>query len=152
MKIHILSICLIAFLGAATTVSAGELFQNFFRTINLPKLNISDSDETPVISTIEAVGVETGKVVNEVGNLLEQLVTPAPAKKESKAETTTPAKIKSEVKTEAKKLTPAERTKKEAKTKPAKKRATPAPILSPAEFLKKQKDKAPNETEKETEK
>ena len=41
---------------AATSISAGELLQDFFKTINLPKLNISDSDETPVISTLEAVG------------------------------------------------------------------------------------------------
>ena len=153
MKIRILSICLITTLSAATSVSAGELLQDFFKTINLPKLNISDSDETPVISTLEAVGEETGKVVNEVGSLLEQLVSPAPTKKEPKADAATPAKIQSDVKTESKTLTPAkpakkEATEKEAKTKPAKKRATPAPILSPAEFLKKQKDKSEKETEK----
>ncbi|MCH2612203.1 MAG: hypothetical protein MK006_14160 [Pirellulales bacterium] len=153
MKIRILSICLIATLSAATSISAGELLQDFFKTINLPKLNISDSDETPVISTLEAVGEETGKVVNEVGSLLEQLVSPAPTKKEPKADAATPAKIQSDVKTESKTLTPAkpakkEATEKEAKTKPAKKRAIPAPILSPAEFLKKQKDKSEKETEK----
>ena len=153
MKIRILSICLIATLSAATSISAGELLQDFFKTINLPKLYISDSDETRVISTLEAVGEETGKVVNEVGSLLEQLVSPAPTKKEPKADAATPAKIQSDVKTESKTLTPAkpakkEATEKEAKTKPAKKRATPAPILSPAEFLKKQKDKSEKETEK----
>lgn len=153
MKIRILSICLIATLSAATSISAGELLQDFFKTINLPKLNISNSDETPVISTLEAVGEETGKVVNEVGSLLEQLVSPAPTKKEPKADAATPAKIQSDVKTESKTLTPAkpakkEATEKEAKTKPAKKRAIPAPILSPAEFLKKQKDKSEKETEK----
>ena len=153
MKIRILSICLIATLSAATSISAGELLQDFFKTINLPKLNISDSDETPVISTLEAVGEETGKVVNEVGSLLEQLVSPAPTKKEPKADAATPAKIQSDVKTESKTLTPAkpakkEATEKEAKTKPTKKRVIPAPILSPAEFLKKHKDKSEKETEK----
>ena len=137
MKIRVLSICLIATLSTTTTISAGELLQDFFKTINLPKLNISDSDETPVISTLEAVGEETGKVVNEVGSLLEQLVSPAPTKKEPKADAATPAKP-----------TKKEATEKEAKTTPAKKRATPAPILSPAEFLKKHKDKSEKETEK----
>ena len=106
MKIRVLSICLIATLSTTTTISAGELLQDFFKTINLPKLNISDNDETPVISTLEAVGEETGKVVNEVGNLLEQLVSPAPTKKEPKADAATPAKIQSDVKPQAQNAVP----------------------------------------------
>ena len=140
---------MIALLTVASSASAGELLRDFFNTINLPKLNITESDETPVISTLEAVGEETGKVVSEFGGLLEQLVSPTPTKQEDKPEATEKTEVKPETKIESKEESPKnEEAEKEAKPPTIKKRATPAPILSPAEFLKRQKEKAAPKAEK----